>query len=144
VVCREQAAELRPHIEAFRRRGAELFIVGLGTPELARGFARETQLEGVTVFCDPSLRAYQLAGFRRGLATVLSPRAAWSYVRAYARGHRQVGTQGDVLQQGGVLVVRPDGTIPYRFASRASGDHPSPDALLEAAGAVGAARPPLP
>jgi hypothetical protein len=40
--------------------------------------------------------------------------------------------QGDALQQGGVLVIAPDGTLVFRFASRVSGDHPEVERVLSA------------
>lgn len=131
MVCQEQAAELRPHLGAIREAGGELAIVGCGTPEQARAFRDQHSLD-VRVLADPSLESYQLAGFRRGLATLISPRSMWNYARTFARGYSQAKTQGDPLQQGGVLVIRPGGEVSFRFVSRASGDHVPPARIVAA------------
>ena len=47
-------------------------------------------------------------------------------------GYRQSSTKGSATQQGGVFIVLPDGSIPYRYRSRLSGDHPEPAAVVEA------------
>jgi len=52
--------------------------------------------------------------------------------RASIKGFRQGRTAGDLWQQGGALVVRPDGKVTYRYVSLGPGDHPPPAALVEA------------
>jgi hypothetical protein len=131
VVCQEQAAALRPHVGAIREAGGELVIVGNGSPAQALAF-RDAHSLDVPVLADPSLQSYRLAGFKRGLTTLVSPRSLWNYARTLARGYRQSETQGDALQQGGVLVVRPGGELAFRFVSRASGDHAPPARIVAA------------
>lgn len=128
-------AELRPHLAAIRRAGGDLSIIGTGDPASAKEFQRDLDLGDVRVFTDETRRSHELAGFRRGIWTLLRPRAVGNYLRAFLSGHRWRRKQGDALQQGGVLVVRPDGTIVFRFLSAASGDHPDPDAIVEAVNA---------
>jgi hypothetical protein len=131
-VCGQQAAELRTHLDEIEQAGGALFIVGSGTPEQGRAYRERHHLERATVLTDPSLRSYQLAGFKRGLGTLVAPRALWNYARSALAGSRQRRTQGDALQQGGVLVVRPGGEVAWRFVSRASGDHASPAQIVQA------------
>jgi hypothetical protein len=107
-------------------------IVGSGSPAAARAFAAQVGLEGVRFFTDEHRLAFERAGFRRGLGTLLSPRAIGNYVRAFFSGHRGGRKEGDALQQGGALVVAPDGTLLYKYVSRASGDHPDIRDLLTA------------
>lgn len=125
-------AELRPKIPAIRRAGGELAVIGSGDPASALEFQRDLGIEDVRVFTDETRRAFELAGFRRGIWTLVRPRAIGNYLRAVASGHRWKRTQGDALQQGGLLVVDPGGNVVYRFVGRASGDHPDPDAVLAA------------
>jgi hypothetical protein len=39
---------------------------------------------------------------------------------------------GDALQQGGLLVVKRDGTVALKYASRYAGDHPAASLIVEA------------
>jgi hypothetical protein len=125
-------AELRPHLQEIRDSGGDLVVVGTGDPRYARAFQEEMGIDDVRVYSDAGRRAYDLAGFRRRISALLSPRAIWNYICAFLTGHKYKGVQGDALQQGGVLVVRPDGRIVFRFASRASGDHPKPSDVVAA------------
>ena len=52
--------------------------------------------------------------------------------QAFASGHRQVRTMGDAAQLGGVVIVRPDGSMPFRQISRYAGDHPPIDDVVRA------------
>ena len=118
----------------IRERGAELAIVGNGAPSFARAFREDLGLD-VRLYTDPSLETYRALAFHRGLLrTALSPRTWGHAARALAGGFLQGRTQGDPLQLGGVVVVRPDGTVAYRFASAEAGDHPPIADILAALG----------
>lgn len=118
----------------IRERGAELAIVGNGAPSFARAFREDLGLD-VPLYTDPSLETYRALAFHRGLLrTALSPRTWAHAARALAGGFLQGRTQGDPLQLGGVVVVRPDGTVAYRFASAEAGDHPPIAGILAALG----------
>jgi peroxiredoxin len=131
-LCRRQMAELRPHLREIRDAGGDLVVVGTGAPHFARAFQEELGLGDVRMISDVDGRAYRLAGFRRGAGTLFSPAAIWNYVSAFLTGYSFRGMQGDGLQQGGVLVIRPGGEVVYRYESRRSGDHPDPSAIVAA------------
>jgi NAD(P)-dependent dehydrogenase (short-subunit alcohol dehydrogenase family) len=122
---------LRDRIGDIRARGAELVIVGNGAEHFARAFREDFELD-CPVLVDPELRSYRAAGLRRGRVEVLSPRLAGNALRALRGGFRQTGVEGDPWQLGGVFVVRPDGALTYRYASREAGDHPPPEDILAA------------
>jgi NAD(P)-dependent dehydrogenase (short-subunit alcohol dehydrogenase family) len=114
-------------------RGAALAIVGNGNAAFAAAFREDLELPPeVTLLVDPELRAYRAAGLRRGRVEALSPRVAWNGLRAFGRGFRQTGIEGDPWQLGGAFVLRPDGACTFRQASREAGDHADLDALLAA------------
>jgi AhpC/TSA antioxidant enzyme len=126
-------AELRPRISEIRAAGGRVVIVGSGAPMFLQAFREDMQLEeDVAVWSDEALASYKLAGLKRGVGTLLSPRAALNYARALKRGFRQKKTMGDATQQGGTLVVRPDGTIAYHFVSEVTGHHPNLDDVVAA------------
>jgi hypothetical protein len=95
-------------------------FVGNGSPAYARHFCELMDLHGVDVLCDEELASYRLAGLRRGWWTLLRPSAIASRLRM---GALTTNIRGDLLQQGGVLVVRPDGAIAFRHVSRMLGDN---------------------
>lgn len=124
-------AQLRPHLDELRAAGAELYVIGNGAPMFIEGFRETTGFTGA-VYTDPSLAVYRAAELRRGVGTMLSPAAAGRTIRALARGFRQGRTQGDATQQGGVLVVAPDGAVRYQHISASPGDNAPPEAILAA------------
>ncbi len=119
--CRQQVAEFRPHVDEVKQAGLELAIIGSGTPHFAKAFLEDLKLGDLPVYCDQELKSFAAAELRRSWGTVLDPRALAKGL--VAMKYKQKKTMGDATQQGGVLIVRPDGTIPYHFVSRFAGDH---------------------
>lgn len=111
--------------------GADIAIVGSGSPAHAKDFQASQRVK-LPVYVDPGLKAYGALGFERSVGATLSPRSVAHAVRALFGGHVQGAVKGDPWQQGGVLVVMPDGTVPYAYRSRESGDHPSNAEVLDA------------
>ena len=115
----------------IRRRGAELVVVGSGSPDQAAAFRTEAGID-FPLFVDPELRAYAVAGLRRGLSTVLRPSVFRRGFQAWRAGYRQRGVAGDPWQQGGLFVIRPGADLTFAHVSRAAGDHVHPGVVLEA------------
>jgi hypothetical protein len=119
--CKEQAVQLHRDRSKFEAAGANLVVIGNGAPHFIDGFRKETGFEG-PLYTDPSLRVYELAEMKRGLAYMLNPMLAFYAIRGLARGFMQTKTKGDKTQQGGVVVVLPDGSVPFHHADSAPGD----------------------
>jgi len=122
---------LRDILPAIREAGAELVIVGNGSPEFARAFREELGLD-VPLYTDPTLRTYALAGFKRGVLATFSAKGVAHGARAWRKGFRQTGTRGDALQQGGLLVVDRGGRVLYAHRDSEAGDLASNDEVLAA------------
>ena len=122
---------MRPTIPQLRAAGAELVLVGNGTVEHLRWFL-EDQAPDFPVYTDPTLAVYRRAGMRRDAGAMLHPGSVRATLRARRAGFTQPGVKGDPWQQGGVLVIRPDGSIAFRHVSRHLGDHPAPEPILAA------------
>jgi peroxiredoxin len=120
--CREQAVALRDEVPKIHEAGAELVIIGCGSPTQARWFAEDTEIK-TPLFTDPTTKAYWAAGMKRGIARTINLKALGHAFRAFRAGHRQTKTKGAPFQQGGVLVVAKGGAIQYSFASNDAGDH---------------------
>jgi len=132
VLCRKQLTEFRPHIPMIRRAGGDVAVVGTGAPMFAKALQGELGIADVPILSDAEGRAFELAGFRRGILPFLRPRAVWNYLRAFFSGYAPRKVQGDPLRQGGVLVVHPGGKIAFRFQSSAAGDTPPTEDIVEA------------
>jgi len=113
----------------FDAAGAGLHVVGNGSPSFIAGF-RETTLFDGPLYTDPELAVYRAAELQRSVAKTLDPRGLFGAARALASGHRQGRTQGDAWQQGGVLVVAPDGAVRWHHISQRPGDNASPEQIL--------------
>ena len=120
---------MRDAVEQIRQKGAELVVVGCGRPEQAANFRDEEGLD-FPLLTDPKRKAYAEAELERGLGATFSLKAAGSGFRAFKKGFRQQGVQGDPWQQGGVFVFSPEGETLYAYRSREAGDHPDPAEFL--------------
>ena len=125
--------DIHPEI---RRHGAELVVVGNGSPDQAAAFRAEAAID-FPLFVDPELKAYAAAGLRRGLGTVLRPDVFRRAIHAWKAGFRQRGVAGDPWQQGGLFVIRPGDIVSFAHVSRAAGDHAQPKAVLRALASPG-------
>ena len=130
---------MRGILPAIREAGAELVIVGNGTPDMARAFNDELGLEA-PLYTDPTRRTYALAGFKRGVLATFSAKGVAHAARAWRRGFRQTATRGDALQQGGLLVVERGGRILYAHRDSEAGDLASNDEVLAALQSVSSRR----
>lgn len=134
--CRQQVAEFRPHVDEVKQAGLELAIIGSGAPNFARAFLEDLKVGDLPVYSDQELASFTAAGLHRSLGSILDPRALIKGFSAIK--YKQKRTMGDATQQGGVLIVKPDGSIPYRYVSRFAGDHAKNEAILDAVRAAAA------
>jgi len=126
--------QLHRERSAIRDLGAELIMVGNGAPHFARAFLEDFGI-ATPLYVDPSLASYRALGMRRSLVrTLFSGKVLLYAARALRAGFRQGLTRGDHIQLGGVVVVRPDGTVPFRYLSETAGDHPKLADILAALG----------
>lgn len=133
---------MRRVIDSIHAHGAELVVVGNGTEHFAAVFREDLQLD-TPLYVDTTRASYRALGMKRGISRTLGSWRTWANMfRALRDGvrqkrvqvivrwwHRSVpalfpGTQGDAWQLGGILVVLPDGRVPYRHLSTIAGDHP--------------------
>lgn len=118
-------------MERIHAAGGELVLIGNGAAHFARAFREDFGVTG-PVWVDPHRRSYDALGFASGLGSAMKLRTFKNARRAMAAGFSQKSVQGAAMQQGGVLVVMPDGEVVYRYASEAAGDHPPVEEVLAA------------
>jgi peroxiredoxin len=117
---------LRDDTPRIHAAGAELVIVGNGTPEQAADFIDDYAVT-TPVYTDPSLGIHRAVGARRGGGGLRLIRNA---LRALSKGHFQTRVLGDPRQHGGVFVVTQQGEVAYSYLSEVAGDHPDPQAVV--------------
>jgi hypothetical protein len=108
--------QLHRDLDKIHAAGAEVFVIGNGSPSFIEGFRDETKWTGA-IYTDPSLAVYKAAELKRGVARTFNPLALGGTVKAFMAGNRQGKTQGDPWQQGGTLVVATDGTVIWHHIS---------------------------
>lgn len=125
--CRSHAQEVWAQRDQYQKNGAKIYFIGNGNPYFIQRFKEDLGLENAPVYTDPSLKSFAAAGFKRGFLAALGPKSVVNGVSLLLSGARQTGyskDSGDLWQLGGILVVRPNGTVAYQFISEALGDFP--------------------
>jgi hypothetical protein len=121
--------------EKFEDAGVSIAVIGQGTPAHAQAFIKANKVDGLRVLVDPARESYEAAGTK--IATfgeLLGPRVvAKGTTSAIRSGLFQTRTKGHPAQLGGVLIVTPDGSVPYVHLADDASDNPPNDEVLEAA-----------
>ncbi|HTQ60944.1 MAG TPA: AhpC/TSA family protein [Candidatus Solibacter sp.] len=130
--CREHAAQLREHAQAFRDKGAALAAIGLGDRVYAREFREQT---GITfpLLIDEQRQAYRAAELKSAnVLHLLRSDNAEARRRARASGHVQHKLGANPFQLGGSFVFGPGNVDRFAHISQTFGDNSSLAALMEA------------
>src|SRR3954447_9439872 len=111
----------------------------MGTLAMAEDFRKQFKVT-LPILIDRDREAYRAAGTKVGGVTdLLGPKVVAKGLLTSARtGIVQGRTQGNAAQLGGVLIVKPDGTIPYAHLAEDASDNPPNREVLEAARAAAA------
>jgi hypothetical protein len=119
--------------DRFREAGVRLVVIGQGTPEQGADFLRKQKVD-LELLVDGEREAYKAAGAKMAtFGELLGPRMIARGIRRSLAGRvRQGRTVGHPAQLGGVMLVMPDGTIPYAHLSQDASDSPPNDEVLEA------------
>jgi hypothetical protein len=120
--------------ERFRAAGVELVVIGQGRPDQADHFRRSQGVEELELLVDKGRESYKAAGTKMATFNeLLGPRVVLKGLRrSAASGVHQGRTVGHPAQLGGVLLVMPDGSIPYAHLAEDAGDNPPNDEVLAA------------
>jgi hypothetical protein len=109
--------------EALRKLGVQAVVVGHSSLRYAKAFVDETKID-LPVYVDEKRVVYKALDFKRPLLSFLNPKVFKRAAEARAEGFTQPGVHGDAFQLGGVLLLMPDGSTPYKYSSQFAGDHP--------------------
>jgi peroxiredoxin len=144
--CDVTVSELAPRLAELHAAGARTVLVGNGEPAAIDGFVERHGLADrpVDVLTDPTLAAFHAAGLVRSAWATFGPRAVVDYVRAMGAGFVPRKTAGDLLQQGGALVVAAGGRIVLHHVATHLADHTDASDLVDAALSLALRASPLP
>ena len=114
-------------------RAGEVVLIGQLTPRHAAHFRRRLEVT-LPVLADEKRESYKAAGAKIATAgELLGPKVVAKGVQASRRSHVvQTRTVGHPAQLGGVLVIRPDGTVAWSHMSEDASDNATPDEILAA------------
>ncbi len=124
-------AELTQHHNSFSDKNAKLVIIGSGEPSQLRELRQATGYRG-DLLTDPSRESYKILGFTSGISKVMGLKSFSRGLSALLAGYKPGTIQGSALQLGGAVILNPDATVAYYFASAEAGDHPPVADLLDA------------
>ena len=121
--------------ERFEQAGVGLAAIGQGTPAHARDFIKTNKVDRLTVLVDPARESYDAAGAKIAtMGELLGPRVMLrGSTSALRTGLLQTTTKGHAAQLGGVVIVAPDGSVPYAHLADDAADNPPTDRVLAAA-----------
>lgn len=129
--------------EKFEQAGVNLAVIGQGNTDYAQDFIKANKIDGLQVLVDASRESYKAAGAKIAtFSELLGPRmVAKGTSSAIRTGLPQTRTKGHPAQLGGVLIVAPDGSVPYaHLADDASDNAPNAEVLAAARTAAKAAK----
>ena len=125
-------AQLRLKKQHFDQAGAQVVLVGMGTPEESATFEKKFDIP-FPLISDPKRQLYGAFELKQVSALeLLSPSVAFKGILAMTKGHTIGMPIGDVRQLPGVFIINTDGRIVYSYFASDPSDHPDPDTILEA------------
>jgi peroxiredoxin len=134
--CQEHALQLRADHARFKKLGAKVALIGLGTPERAGWFCQDKALNGFACLTDPGRRAHRAYGLGRGsLRQVLGPQVyvQWARAAMLPEVKTRFGHE-DIFQMPGTFVIDTGGRIRYARRNRDVTDNPPNGELFDALG----------
>ena len=119
--------------ERFEAAGANVVLIGMGSPRQAAWFAGK-YAPGMTILADEGRQSYKALGLKVGSVNdLVGPKSVASGLKHGRRsGVVQGRPVGNVKQLGGVLVVAPGGEVVLEQQASHAGDTLEVDELLAA------------
>ena len=130
-------AQLRRERHRFDEAGAQVVLVGMGTPSESKAFAAKHDVP-YPIVCDPGKILYRTFDLKRMAPWgFFAPEVVLKGVSAMARGHLMGLPQGDVRQLPGVFVIDTNGKIVFSHYAADPADHPAVADILAAVDETG-------
>lgn len=106
--CAQQLDVLAPHLASLHALGLQTVLIGSGDPEHLSAFLERQRLDGYALraYTDPTATVHRAAGLSRSPWRVFGPSALAREVVVRTMGYSSGRKEGDVLQSGGVVILR--------------------------------------
>lgn len=128
IACRSHAIEIWSKRNELEKNGGRIIFIGSGEPSCIESFRADFGLAEAPIFTDPTLRAFELGGFRRGITRLVNGKSLSNAIALSREGHQNGSVfdtkTGSHLQMGGVIVVQAGPKVTYHYVSEALGDTP--------------------
>jgi peroxiredoxin len=125
-------AQLRRNRSRFEKAGANVLLVGMGSPAECTQFKERFDVPFPMV-ADPQKKLYQAFALKSMPAwKALSPALALKGLAAVARGHGAGMPVGDLRQLPGVFIIDRQGGIVFSRPADDPAGHPSAEEILAA------------
>lgn len=119
--CREQVARLIQQRSTFEEAGAKVLCIGNGQSHFAKAFQEDFDVT-IPLFTNPSQSFYKALELRNEKRLLLKSKSLKNTARALKAGFKQGKSQGDVWQQGGVVVLDRKGEVVFLHRDDTPGD----------------------
>lgn len=125
-------AQLRTRRTEFEKAGAQVVLVGMGTPAECAAFLRKFDVP-FPMIADTRQALYRQFHLKRmSPLAAFSPTVAVKGIAAMARGFGIGKPVGDILQLPGAFVIDSSGRTFFSHQPSGPTDYAAPDALLKA------------
>ena len=133
--CSENISLMAPRFKELEALGVRVLIIGCGPSLFIDGFMERHHLlfSPVEVYSDDSLATHRAAGLMYSIWGGFSPRGLYEMARAFVAGNVSSGTEGDIKQQAGALLVDRDGVVRLYHRNESIGHHVNPSDIVDVA-----------
>ncbi len=134
-------AQLRARKNEFEKAGAQVVLVGMGTPAECAAFLRQFDVP-FPMIADTRQELYRQFHLKRmSPLEAFSPTVAVKGLAAMTRGFGIGKPVGDILQLPGAFVIDASGHTVFSHQPSGPADYAAPDALLKALSEASASQP---
>lgn len=121
---------MRDREEEFHRRNVRIVVVTFEADFLARSYAEDTSMKW-PLLVDAARETYRAYGMlSASFLDVWNPKTFWAYLKELVKGTRIGTSKGDLYQQGGDVLIDPDGIVALHHVGAGPVDRPSVESLL--------------
>jgi len=141
LACRDAAVEMsaayrKEYPEGDKPQRVRLICIGMGTPQFARSFRKTVDFAG-DIYVDPSKTLYKKLGFvLNDNRTIKCCEVVEGFFNAFWQMIRRcwcICSAGDVMQNGGLIVVSHQGNLLFKHTQRVANDHANPKQVFKVA-----------
>ena len=122
---------MRDHEVDLRKLHVKVVVVTFETPLLSQIYANENSLIWPLII-DETRELYRSYGMvSSSFWNIWGPKTWIAYLRAIFKGYRVKKSEGDVKQQGGDVLIDPNGIVQLHHIGRGPADRPSVEMIIQ-------------